>query len=154
MKKILSILALTACFALLSGCNKDDDPGPSKNIAFKVNGKDFKPKYIEAYRDGDHLTIEAFNFDPTDPDEYEDGSGIEIYINLDEIDEDAYDIEDMSSDELSIRYYDEGEMYYAIEGEIEFTTLTKNKVEATFDLVLVNSYDEEDEIEIDRKSVV
>lgn len=147
MKKILSILALTGCIVLLGGCNKDDDAGPSKTFNFKVDGDDFKTKDIYAVRTGHKLMIIAYDteltkVDPTDPDEFKKVNSLQMLINLDNMDEDTYDIEDLSLTELNILYSKNGESYIATKGKIKFTTLTKDKVEATFECVVTNGSDE------------
>lgn len=127
MKKLLMILLAAASVGMLSSCNKDDDGGPSSVFKVTLDGDDFNFSEIEGMffpDDDDNVYIIAYDEDE------ENGAYIDFY--LDEVDDTgSYDIQD---GEISLGFFvNEDEVYYAIEGEVDVTSVSETRFEATFE---------------------
>lgn len=142
MKKLLMLLFALASVAMLSSCNKDDDGGPSSVFKVTIDGDDFNFSEIEGMfdpDDDDNIYIVAFDEDE------ENGAYIDFY--MDDVDDTgSYDIED---GDFSLGFFiDEEEVYYAYEGEVDVTSISESRFEATFEGVAYE-YSTGDEVDFE-----
>jgi hypothetical protein len=125
MKKLLLSLSVVAFLGTLVSCSKDDS-GPSNVFTAEIDGDEFSADEIEGYFYSSDDEVEVYGY--TEDDE----NGFVIYFSTDEVEEgETYDFSDL---EISIAYFDEDDnVYFPVSGEMDVTTLTDSRFEATFE---------------------
>lgn len=108
--------------------NGDGSGDPPNVFSFKISGEDFDVLQIQMipFTDGQgdvHLSIRAYG---TDGDSY-----LQLQVNTGTIGVGTYPL-DATTGDLMIWYVEKNGTYYSSKGEITFTTLTKQRVVATF----------------------
>src|SRR5690606_12590240 len=113
----------------------DGDEDSSNIFSFKINGHDFNTAGILTTlpsTDPYDLIVRAYGAD--------DVSMLQLMLDTDKIKEGTHEFNGLSS-ELMIGYANGNRNFYSKQGEIKFTTLTKQRVVATFKCTVTDDID-------------